>query len=112
MNLLKAGVQTEEKTVCSDIKKRIHGIHVDRSSRKICISVSAKPFSFIFLTLYREKLIQGSAVLCTREESEYRELFNHIHQCFSGDGLWTSDVSKTAEKELPKPFRKHINYKV
>lgn len=42
MELLKAGVQIEENSYL--YKKSIHGIHTDRSSRKICVSVTAKPF--------------------------------------------------------------------
>lgn len=112
MKLLKAGFQTEESTIHSYLyKKSMHWTHIDRRSRKIYISVSAKPFSFIFLTLCREKLIEGSAVLCIREEFKYHKLFNHVHTCFSGGSWWTSHGYKIAEKELPKHLRNHIKFR-
>lgn len=76
------------------------------------MSATARAFSFFFLMLCREKLIEGSALLCTGEKSKYHELFYDIHKCFSGADLWTSDGYRTAEKELPKYFLNYVNYKV
>lgn len=86
MELLKAGVQIEKNTTLdTDMKKKILGMHIDRSNRKI--SATARAFSFFFLMLCREKLIEGSALLCTGEKSKYHELFYDIHKCFSGADL-------------------------